>query len=76
MRRFVVRMIAGLLVLAGFVGGCSVLPKPEPVAMDQYVLEYTPSQMDVASVDGMPVLIVTAPRAHGGYDTHRIAYMK
>jgi len=76
MRRFVVRMIAGLLVLAGFVGGCSVLPKPEPVAMDQYVLEYTPGQIAMSSVDDMPVLIVTAPRAHGGYDTHRIAYMK
>jgi len=76
MRLFIVWVIAGLLVLVGFVGGCSVLPKPEPVAMDQYVLEYTPSQMAVASVDDMPVLLVTAPRAHGGYDTSRIAYMK
>jgi cholesterol transport system auxiliary component len=75
MRLAVVRMIAGLLVLAGF-GGCSVLPKPEPVAMDQYVLEYTPNRIASESVDDMPVLIVTAPRAHGGYDTHRIAYMK
>ena len=75
MRLSVVRMIAGLLVLAGF-GGCSVLPKPEPVAMDQYVLEYTPNRIASESVDDMPVLIVTAPRAHGGYDTHRIAYMK
>ena len=76
MRLFVVRLIAGLLVLVGFVGGCSVLPKPAPVTVDQYVLEYTPSRVAVASVDDMPVLIVTATRAHGGYDTHRIAYMK
>ena len=75
MRLAVVRMIAGLLVLAGF-GGCSVLPKPEPVAMNQYVLEYTPHRIASASVADMPVLIVTAARAHGGYDTHRIAYMK
>jgi cholesterol transport system auxiliary component len=76
MRLFVIRTIAGLLVLIGFVGGCSVLPKPEPVAVDQYVLEYTPGQVAVDPVDNMPVLIVTAPRAHGGYDTQRIAYMK
>lgn len=76
MRLFVVRMIAGLLVLVGVVGGCSVLPKPEPVAMDQYVLEYTPGRTVSESDDDLPVLIVTAARAHGGYDTHRIAYMK
>jgi len=75
MRLAVVRISAGLLVLAG-VAGCSVLPKPEPVAMDQYVLEYTPHRIAGASVANMPVLLVTAPRAHGGYDTHRIAYMK
>lgn len=75
MRLSVCRRIAGLLVLAGF-GGCSVLPKPEPVAMDQYVLEYTPNQIASESVDAVPVLIVTAPRAHGGYDTPRIAYLK
>jgi cholesterol transport system auxiliary component len=68
-------MIAGLLVLAGF-GGCSVLPEPEPVAMDQYVLEYTPNRITNEAVADVPVLIVTAPRAHGGYDTPRIAYMK
>ena len=76
MRLFLYRMIAGLFVLTGFAGGCSVLPRPEPLATDQYVLEYTPSQVAVDPVDDMPVLIVTAPRAHGGYDTHRIAYMK
>jgi len=75
MRLAVVRVITGLLVLAGF-GGCSVLPKPEPVALDQYVLEYTPNQVATDSVDDVPVLIITAPRAHGGYDTPRIAYLK
>ena len=68
--------MASLLVAACLISGCSVLPKPEPVAMNQYLLEYTPHQPASGSVDDMPVLIVTAPRAHGGYDSHRIAYMK
>jgi len=75
MRLFKYR-IAGLLVSVWIISGCSVLPKPEPVTIDQYVLEYTPGRPVTESVDDLPVLIVTAPRAHGGYDTHRIAYMK
>jgi len=68
--------VAGLLVTACLISGCSVLPKPEPVTMDQYLLEYAPDQPASGSVEDKPVLIVTAPRAHGGYDSHRIAYMK
>lgn len=74
--RLSVCWIASLLVAACLLSGCSVLPKPEPVAMNQYLLEYTPAEMATGSVDAMPVLIVTTPRAHGGYDTHRIAYME
>jgi len=73
--RLSVCWIASLLVTACLLSGCSVLPKPEPVAMNQYLLEYTPAETATA-VDDMPVLIVTTPRAHGGYDTHRIAYME
>ena len=68
--------MAALLAAVWFINGCSVLPKPEPVTIDQYVLEYTPGKQANESVDALPVLIVTVPRAHGGYDTHRIAYMK
>ena len=68
--------ITGLLVSLWLVSACSVLPKPEPVSMDQYVLEYTPERVVVDAIENLPVLIVTAPRANGGYDTHRIAYMK
>ena len=68
--------IAGLLVSVWIISSCSVLPKPEPVTIDQYVLEYTPGKPATESVDDLPVLVITAPRAHGGYDTHRIAYMK
>ncbi len=74
--RMSVCRIASLLVTACLVSGCSVLPKPEPVAMNQYLLEYTPAETAAGPVDDMPVLIVTTPRAHGGYDTQRIAYME
>ena len=68
--------ITSLLASLCIISACSVLPKPEPVAMDQYVLEYTPGRVAAGSIEDLPVLIVTTPRAHGGYDTHRIAYMK
>ena len=74
--RLSVCWIASLLVAACLLSGCSVLPKPEPVAMNQYLLEYAPGETATGRVDDMPVLIVTTPRAHGGYDTHRIAYME
>ena len=74
--RLSVCWIASLLVTACLLSGCSVLPKPEPVAMNQYLLEYTPAETATGPIDDMPVLIVTTPRAHGGYDTHRIAYME
>ena len=66
----------GLFASLCLIGACSVLPKPEPVTMDQYVLEYMPGRVAAGSIEDLPVLIVTTPRAHGGYDTHRIAYMK
>ena len=68
--------ITSLLVSLWLVSACSVLPKPEPVTMEQYVLEYTPERVVVDAIENLPVLIVTTPRANGGYDTHRIAYMK
>jgi cholesterol transport system auxiliary component len=70
------RNLLGLLAVL-FVSGCSVLPKPAPEAIDTYVLEYTPDAPAGAGTDReLPVLIVTTPRAHGGYDTARIAYMQ
>jgi cholesterol transport system auxiliary component len=73
-----VRKLAGyaclLIVLAT---GCSVLPGPPPEPVDEYTLEYT-SDPDtaLALATGAPVLIVSSPRAHGGYDSARIAYME
>jgi cholesterol transport system auxiliary component len=63
--------VAAILLLAS---GCSLLTGPAPVAIDQYVLEY--EAFGIAPQPGAPVLVVTTPRAHGGYDTSRMAYMQ
>ena len=69
--------LSGLLLLALLTGGCSLLPEPEPVSIDQYVLEYTPGPQDIQNTgEDAPVMIVTTPSAHGGYDSNRIAYME
>jgi len=69
--------IASLASMLLLLSGCSLLPKPVPVSQDQYVLEYTPEgQVDSEPGRDAPVLLVTRPRAHGGYDTARIAYME
>ena len=69
--------LSGLLLLAWLTGGCSLLPEPEPVSIDQYVLEYTPGPQDIQNTgEDAPVMIVTTPSAHGGYDSNRIAYME
>jgi cholesterol transport system auxiliary component len=62
---------------AWLLSACSLLPKPEPVSINQYLLEYSPGQQTVQQtrVDA-PVILITVPRAHGGYGTSRIAYMK
>lgn len=70
-------LIRNLLVVATvlwLVTGCSLLPRPVPVATDQYVLEYKAAGKSL--LPDAPVLIVTTPRAHGGYDTPRMAYMQ
>lgn len=68
------RNLLSVVALVWLAAGCSLLPKPAPVATDQYVLEY--SVTGASAPPGAPVLIVTTPRAHGGYDTSRMAYMQ
>jgi cholesterol transport system auxiliary component len=63
------------LAAAGLLAACTLLPEPKPVALDKYLLEYTPAAVAPASAD-VPVLMITTPRAHGAYDTARIAYMQ
>jgi cholesterol transport system auxiliary component len=73
----IARYLAGVCVVLWLVSGCSVLPAPEPVAMDQFILEVSHDAQSIqAPGPGAPVLLVTTPRAHGGYDTPRIAYMQ
>ena len=69
-----IRVLLALSAVLWLVTGCSLLPKPVPVATDQYVLEYASAGRSLQS--DAPVLIVTTPRAHGGYDTPRMAYMQ
>lgn len=61
--------------MAVWLAGCSLLPKPEPVALDRYLLEYTPPDTRTLR-DGAPVLLVSTPQANGAYDSPRIAYMR
>jgi cholesterol transport system auxiliary component len=74
MNRVTGKWMAVLVAVSSLVA-CSVLPEPKPVAMDKYLLEYTPAAVAPASADA-PVLVIATPRAHGAYDTARIAYMQ
>ena len=66
-----------LVAAAWLLSACSLLPKPEPVSTNQYLLEYSPGQQAARQTRvNAPVILVTVPRAHGGYDSSRIAYMK
>jgi cholesterol transport system auxiliary component len=67
-----IALVACLVMLSG----CAVLPGSQPVRIDKYVLEYNPVESSSGSETELPVMIITVPRAHGGYDTSRIAYRK
>lgn len=69
------RKLLTVLTAVCMLAACSLLPEPKPVALDKYLLEYTPAAVAPASAD-IPVLMITTPRAHGAYDTARIAYMQ
>ncbi|MEZ5543142.1 MAG: ABC-type transport auxiliary lipoprotein family protein [Pseudomonadota bacterium] len=63
------------LVMVLLLAACSILPEPKPAALDKYLLEYTPAAIRTPAA-GVPVLLIARPRAHGAYDTTRIAYMQ
>lgn len=66
-----------LVAAAWLLSACSLLPKPEPVSINQYLLEYSPGRQAARQTRAdVPVILVSVPRAHGGYDSSRIAYMK
>jgi cholesterol transport system auxiliary component len=66
-----------LVAAAWLLSACSLLPKPEPVSTNQYLLEYSPGRQAARQTRAdAPVMLISVPRAHGGYDSSRIAYMK
>jgi len=73
----VFRSFLYLVAAAWLLSACSLLPKPEPVSINQYLLEYSPDRQAARQTRAdAPVVLVSVPRAHGGYDSSRIAYMK
>ncbi|MGB5443845.1 MAG: ABC-type transport auxiliary lipoprotein family protein [Gammaproteobacteria bacterium] len=56
---------------------CSILPKPAPVAINQYLFEYaSASQAERKITTDAPVIVIAVPRAYAGYDSTRIAYKR
>ena len=70
-----IRQYPGWFGLVCVITACSVLPRPEPDTSDQYLLEVSSGPVPDLAADAQ-VLLVTLPRAHGGYDTARMAYMQ
>jgi cholesterol transport system auxiliary component len=52
-----------------------VLPAPDPVASEQYLLEYPAIPVSSPAADA-PLLLVTEPRANGAIDTVQMAYLQ
>ena len=72
-----IKSLVYLLASVFLLSACSILPKPVPVGIDQYLLEYAAvSQTERHVLTNAPVIMIAVPRAHGGYDTARIAYMR
>jgi cholesterol transport system auxiliary component len=69
------RNLMAVLAAAWLLAACSLLPEAKPTVLDKYLLEYIPV-VTVPESDDVPVLVITAPRAHGAYNTARIAYMQ
>lgn len=65
-----------LLVMIGLTSACSVLPDAKPTVMNKYVLEYSADNAGSALPVDLPVMIITVPRTHSGYNTTKIAYRK
>ena len=70
------RPLLGAVIAVCLLPGCTLLPEPQTVAVNKYVLEYRPESAVNGDHSQLPVVVVTVPRAHGGYNTSRIAYRK
>ena len=71
-RKTLCMLVCGLLLLPG----CTVLPGPSQVVENKYVLEYDKAVSAPVETGQLPVMLITVPRAHGGYDSSRFAYRK
>jgi cholesterol transport system auxiliary component len=65
---------AVLVIVLHLLSACAMLPEPKPAVLNKYLLEYPEQPSAVEPAADLPTMIVTIPRAHGGYDTERIAY--
>lgn len=65
-----------LLVMIGMLSACSIFPDTKPVVVNKYVLEYSADNAASTLPVDLPVMIITVPRAHSGYNTTKIAYRK
>lgn len=69
-------MRAGILVLGlALLGGCSPLQPVRNEALNTYVLQ-AQFQSRAAAETGAPVLLVSRPKAHPGFDSPRMAYVR
>lgn len=66
--------LMALLIGLSLLAGCAMLPEPKPAVLNKYLLEYTQQPPAAGAGADRPAMIVTIPRAHGGYDSERIAY--
>lgn len=70
------RMRAGILALGlALTAGCSPLQPVKNDVLSTYALE-AQFQNRPAAASGAPVLLVTRPRAHSGFDSPRMAYVR
>ncbi len=70
------RNLVVIILFTLLVSSCSLMPSPKPVAVDKYLLEYTPSGNGTAPAANATVVMISIPQSHGAYDTSRIAYMQ
>ena len=64
---------SAVIILFGLLQACSVLPRPEVVAVEYFTLE-SPTVSVVQSAPAGPVLLIARPQVRPDLDTPRMAY--
>ena len=67
---------SAVIILLGLLQACSVLPRPEVVAVEYFTLESptVPASSTIQSDPAGPVLLIARPQVRSDLDTPRIAY--